>query len=109
MVEIASKARGDGDQPLFGLAVVHLLLAADEREVDLSRIQQGDARKRAPSHYEFKKGPPELVGAHAHAQEDRGRGRRGLCKARRKGRPRRPRQRGLVRAYSTWPAGASRP
>ena len=42
MVEIASKARGDGDQPLFGLAVVHLLLAADEREVDLSRIQQGD-------------------------------------------------------------------
>ena len=48
MVEIASKARGDGDQPLFGLAVVHLLLAADEREVDLSRIQQGDAKQAGP-------------------------------------------------------------
>ena len=48
MVEIASKARGDGDQPLFGLAVVHLLLAADEREVDISRIQQGDAKQAGP-------------------------------------------------------------
>ena len=48
MVEIAARARGAGDQPLFGVAVVHLLLAADEREVDVSRIQQGDAKQAGP-------------------------------------------------------------